>query len=84
MPPCPGWLARVIDGVASRFGVVITEKMAAQAAPVLGAVAGATLNTLFTSFYQDMARGHFTVLRLEQTYGEDEVAQAYRRLTGKP
>jgi hypothetical protein len=66
--------------VAARFGVVITEKSAAQMVPVLGAAAGATLNTLFTGHYQAMARGHFIVLRLERTYGAAHVREAYRAL----
>jgi hypothetical protein len=71
-------LARLIESVAARFGVVITEKTAAQLVPVLGAAAGATLNTLFISHYQAMARGHFTVMRLERQYGHERVRAAYR------
>lgn len=40
--------------------------MAAQVVPVIGALTGATLNTMFTDYYQDMARGHFIVKRLEK------------------
>ncbi|MBJ7311149.1 EcsC family protein [Rugamonas sp. CCM 8940] len=72
-------LARAIDAVAARFGVVITEKMAAQIVPVLGALAGATVNTLFTDYYQDMAGGHFTLRRLELRYGEADIVDAYNR-----
>lgn len=77
------WLTAIIEKVASRFGIVITEKFAAQAVPVIGGVAGATLNTLFINFYQDMARGHFTVKRLEQKYGYETVKREYDRLRGK-
>ena len=72
-------LARLIDAVAARFGVVVTEKMAAQIVPVLGALAGATVNTLFTDYYQDMARGHFALRRLERRYGEGYIVAAYQR-----
>ncbi len=74
------WLARLVEKVASRFGVVVTQKFAAQAVPVIGAVSGAAINTMFTSYYQDMARGHFIVKRLEARYGAAEVEQAYRAL----
>ncbi|MEI2415352.1 EcsC family protein [Orrella sp. JC864] len=74
------WMARLIEKVASRFGVVVTQKFAAQAVPVIGAVSGATINTLFTSYYQDMARGHFIVKRLENRYGHEAVKQAYQAL----
>ena len=74
------WLAKLIDAVAARFGVVITEKLAAQAVPVIGGVAGAALNTLFIRYYQDMARGHFIVQRLERQYGAARVRQHYQAL----
>jgi len=77
------WLAKLIERVATRFGVVVTEKFAAQAVPVVGAATGAALNTMFTDYYQDMARGHFIVRRLEQRYGEEAVRTGYDRLAGR-
>lgn len=78
------WFAELIAKVATRFGVTITEKMAAQAVPVVGALTAATLNVLFTDFYQDMARGHFVVLRLEEKYGDPAIQTAYSKiLNGK-
>lgn len=76
------WLAKIVEKVAARFGVVVTEKFAAQAVPVIGAVAGATLNTMFTDYYQDMARGHFIVRRLEKQYGYETVRAAYASIAG--
>lgn len=77
------WLASLIEKVATRFGIVITEKMAAQAAPVIGALAGATLNTMFTDYYQDMARGHFIVKRLERKYGDELIKAEYIKILDK-
>ncbi len=77
------WLAKIVEKVAARFGVVVTEKFAAQAVPIVGAVAGATLNTMFTDYYQDMARGHFIVRRLERTYGYETVRAAYAVVAGQ-
>jgi len=77
------WLAKIVEKVAARFGVVVTEKFAAQAVPIIGAVAGATLNTMFTDYYQDMARGHFIVRRLEKQYGYETVRSAYNLLAGQ-
>jgi hypothetical protein len=74
------WLAELIEKVAARFGVVITNKFAAQAVPVIGAVTGATINTLFTDFYQDIARGHFTIKRLESKYGYEQVKAEYKKI----
>ncbi|HPY39625.1 MAG TPA: hypothetical protein PLM98_03820, partial [Thiolinea sp.] len=68
--------------VASRFGVVITEKFAAQAVPIVGGVAGATLNVLFINFYQDMATGHFIIKRLEKKYGYAAVKREYNLIRG--
>jgi len=73
-------LAKLVEKVAARFGVVVTEKFAAQAVPIIGAATGATLNTMFTDYYQDMARGHFIVRRLERVYGEAVVRACYDRI----
>lgn len=78
------WLALLIEKVASRYGVTISSKFAAQAVPVIGAVTGATINALFTDFYQNMARGHFTVKRLEHKYGFEQIKSEYAQLMGKP
>lgn len=77
------WLAQIIETVAQRFGVKVTEKFALQAAPVLGAVSGAAINAMFISHYQNMARGHFTVRRLERAYGEREVRDAYATIQAR-
>jgi hypothetical protein len=74
------YLARLIEAVLSRFGIVLSEKAAAQVVPVLSAGTGALLNTLFTDHYQAMARGHFIVMRLEDRHGEAVVREAYRRV----
>jgi len=77
------WMARIVEKVAACFGVVVSEKFAAQAVPVIGALTGATLNTLFTGYYQDMARGHFIIKRLEQGYGFEPVRLAYAAIAGE-
>ena len=71
------WLAMLIEKVATRFGYTISSKFAAQAVPVIGALTGATINALFTDFYQDMARGHFIVKKLENIYGYEQVKREY-------
>ena len=70
-------LVRVITQISSRFGLQVTEKVAAQSLPLLGAAGGAVVNSLFIDHFQNMARGHFIVLRLEKTYGHETVRQAY-------
>lgn len=73
-------IVRLISQVASRFSIVVSEKAAAQAVPVVGAFGGAALNTLFIDHYQDMGRGHFIVRRLERIHGQDEVRRLYDEL----
>ncbi len=70
-------LVRLISAIGSRFGAVVSEKAAAQAVPVIGAAGGALINTVFIDHFQDMARGHFIIRRLERTYGPDEVRRQY-------
>ncbi|APV48964.1 peptidase [Betaproteobacteria bacterium GR16-43] len=73
-------LVRLVGLIASRFGVVVSEKAAAQAIPILGAAGGAMINTVFIGHYQDMARGHFIVRRLEKIHGAEPVRLAYEKL----
>ncbi|SFE43561.1 EcsC protein family protein [Sulfitobacter brevis] len=54
----------VISKVAPKLAVVLGQKLAAQAVPVLGAVAGAATNYAYTSYYQDMAHVHFGLRKL--------------------
>ena len=70
-------LVRFVSQVAVRFGVPVSEKVIAQSLPVVGAAGGALLNTLFIDHFQDMARGHFIVRRLERTHGREAVRLAY-------
>jgi hypothetical protein len=71
---------RLVTSIASRFGVVVSEQVAAKAVPVVGAAGGAVVNVLFMNHFQDMARGHFIVRRLEAKYGSDIVRRAYASL----
>ncbi len=75
-------LVRLISAVAARFGIVVTQKAMAQAIPVIGAVGGGLVNTVFISHFQDMARGHFAIRGLERMYGEEVVKDAYLQLKG--
>jgi hypothetical protein len=74
-------LVRFITQVASRFGFVVTEKVAVQAVPIIGAVSGAIINYTFIAHFQGIARGHFTVRRLERLYGKEVVDAEYSRLS---
>lgn len=73
-------LLRLIVQIAERFGIQVSEKAAAQAVPAIGAAGGALINTLFIDHFQDRARGHFIVRRLERKYGTETVKTAFNSL----
>ncbi|KAB1592844.1 EcsC family protein [Burkholderia cepacia] len=75
---------KLVQTVASRFSVQVTEQMAAKSIPAIGAVLGATVNTLFIDHFQQMAHGHFTVRRLERKYGPAAVKAAYQAIDVSP
>jgi hypothetical protein len=72
-------LIRLIEVIGSRFGMVVSEKVAAGAVPVIGALGSATVNALFMDHYQDMAHGHFAIRRLERRYGPLLVRAEYEQ-----
>jgi hypothetical protein len=71
-------LVRLIIQIAERFSIQVSEKAAAQAIPAVGAAGGVLINTLFIDHFQDMARGHFIVRRLERKYGKEIVEATYK------
>jgi hypothetical protein len=73
-------LVRLVVQIAARFGIVVSQKLAAQAIPVIGAFGGAAVNLAFTEHFQTIARGHFIVRRLERAHGVDAVRFDYERL----
>ena len=70
----------MIIQIAERYSITVTEKAAAQLMPVIGGIGGALINTIFISHFQDVARGHFTVKRLEGELGSTEVKQRYAEI----
>jgi hypothetical protein len=73
-------LVRLIGVLASRFGIIVSEKVAAQSIPVIGAAGGALINTIFIDHFQNTARGHFIIRRLEKQYGTELVRREYDQL----
>src|ERR1700675_2763749 len=76
-------LLKFVTQVAARFGLVVTQKVAAQALPVVGALGGAAVNYAFIDHFQDVARGHFTVRRLERLYGREKIRSEYNLIAGQ-
>lgn len=73
-------LVDLIVCLSERFGVVVSQKAAAELVPVVGAFGGAFVNSLFMQHFQDMARAHFTVRRLERKYCPELIQAEYQRL----
>ena len=73
-------IVRLIITVASRFNVIVSEEVAAKTIPAIGAAGGALINYLFMDHFQNMAKGHFIVKRLEIKYGRVTVEDAYKSI----
>jgi hypothetical protein len=71
-------VTRLVAEVVSRLGLVLSERAAAAAIPILGALGGATVNAMFTDHFERVAEGHFTIRRLERESGAAVVARQYR------
>ena len=78
-------MQRLISTVAPRLATVLGQKLAAQTVPVLGAVAGATTNYVFTGYYQQVAQVHFGLRRLaiEADLPHRELSERLARRLGR-
>ena len=77
-------LNRLLAQVAPRFAALISQKLVAQAVPVLGAVAGAGINLAFARYYQEMAHVHFGLRRLARETGRGgDILPAFRAAVGE-
>jgi len=72
-------LVQFLSKIAARFQIVISDKLAAEAVPVAGAVTGSLINAAFTDHFNRVAEFHFGILRLERLHGVEAVQAAYRR-----
>ena len=57
----------------TKYSALISEKMLANAIPVVGPIGGATVNIIFLNNFKKLAEGHFTIRKLERIYGKEEV-----------
>jgi hypothetical protein len=73
---------RALAPIVARFTAHVSQKAALQSMAVIGAVGGAAVNLAFIEQYYGLARGHFTVRRLERVYGAEAVRAEYDRLKG--
>jgi len=68
----------LITTIAPRLAAILGQKLAAQAVPVFGAVTGAALNAAFLTYYRELARIRFALLKLSETHGTEPVLAAFR------
>jgi hypothetical protein len=71
---------RALSHIVARFTAVVSQKLALQGVAIIGAVGGAVVNLAFIEQYYDLARGHFTVRRLERVYGAEAVRAEYDQI----
>ena len=73
-------LLRLIAQIAERFGISVTEKGMTQAIPVIGGLGGAVINLIFITHFEDMAKGHFVIRRLERKHGKELIESEYKKI----
>ena len=71
-------VARLISAIASRFSYLALDLAYAELLPIVGAAGGAALNGYFANFFNQVARYHFGLRRLERIYSEEAVQNIYR------
>jgi hypothetical protein len=77
-------LQKLIATVAPRLAATLGHKLAAQTVPILGAVSGAALNTAFITYYREIARIRFALMRLAESNGGEQVVEAFARAASPP
>lgn len=74
----------LIATIAPKLAVVLGQKLAAQAVPVIGAVSGAALNAAYLAYYRDLAEVRFALRRLAALHGSDAVEEGFRLAVTPP
>jgi hypothetical protein len=77
-------LQKLIATVAPKLAVALGQKLAAQAVPVLGAISGAGLNAAYLSYYREVARIRFALMRLAVQHGAEAVTQRFATASEAP
>jgi hypothetical protein len=76
-------IVKLIANLSERFAIQVSEKFAAQIVPIIGAATGASINLVFISHFQNMAKGHFIYRRLVNKYGEEIIEKEYKKILEK-
>jgi hypothetical protein len=73
----------LIARVAPRFATILSQKLATQTVPILGAAAGAGTNYAFMDYYVEMAHVHFGLRRLSREFGDVQVTDHFHSVLAK-
>lgn len=73
-------LINLINLISRRLGVVLSNRTLGMMVPMVGAAAGALCNRMFMDHFQDMARCHFAIRRLERKYSQNSVEAFYLQI----
>jgi len=76
-------IVKLLEKIGSRFGVVISDQIAAKSIPIIGAVGAITINNLFLSHFSDISDAHFFILKMERKYGKEIVEKNYLEIEWK-
>jgi len=72
-------LVKLLKTIATRFSITVSEKMAAQSIPAIGAIGGASINLLFIRYFQEIAEAHFAVRFLEKKYTAEHIKKLFEQ-----
>lgn len=70
---------KLIAKVAPKFATVLSQKLATQAVPLLGAAAGAGTNFAFVDYYVSVAHVHFGLRKIAREHGEEAVLAVFHK-----
>lgn len=76
-------LIRLIARIAAEFEIAVSEKVIAEAIPIVGAAGGAVVNSVFTHYFNEAAKYHFGIRKLERDHGADHIRELYLELAGR-
>jgi hypothetical protein len=76
-------LVALVAKIASKFNVVVSQKLIAQSVPLVGIASGAAINNAFAGHFNTAAKHHFTILDLERRFGVETIHNELRRISGE-
>jgi hypothetical protein len=77
-------MQNLIKSIAPKLALVLGQKVAAQAVPLVGSISGAALNLAFLNYYREIARIRFALLNLSEVHGTERVLSAFQAAAEPP